>query len=470
MKLRKSKWLVLNFICLLVLLPFQNCSNKFEGFKTSALNSASSTDTLPNPAGSVTTNLEFLAVPPLTTSDNFAQFVFKKTGSDNQTLTIKCSLDNSALTNCVSPVIYSNLSATNHHLLIQHIDTNNTVTALTYSWTVTAAVVSQPGTATKTIFMGSGHGGRTLMSCDDGLSWINDRYDIGSDTGDHSASASRGMDSGSGYFYANYGWGFNGSLRRSRDGINWDIVHSDNWGGGVANFSNLLFHGAEGGNWYTSNDNGTNWIKIINSTIGNIPDQFDHPSIVRLNNKIFVSGRNQKLGVSSDKGKTWTLVTSGLLGNTSNRTFAEGNGVIVSFSYDYSTNLGNISRSLDDGKTWTGYVLGKEWSQIVFNGSQFIGWSDGKTWKSSDGLNWTNTPTKIDGLDAPPWWTATTQFNPKSGTYVGIITAWNHEYENQKAYRSKDGINWVTLDPTKFKGGTSMHTMIVGEIESKYCP
>ena len=41
---------------------------------------------------------------------------------------------------------------------------------------------------------------------------------------------------------------------------------------------------------------------------------------------------------------------------------------------------------------------------------------------------------------------------------------------NQKAFRSSDGINWITLDPTKFKGGTSMHTMIVGDIESKYCP
>ena len=77
---------------------------------------------------------------------------------------------------------------------------------------------------------------------------------------------------------------------------------------------------------------------------------------------------------------------------------------------------------------------------------------------------------KIDGLDAPTGWKAAIQYNPKSGTYVGIINSWATSNANQKAYRSKDGINWTTLDSTKFKGGTIMLTMIVGEIESKYCP
>lgn len=453
------------------MIPFQNCSSKLEGFTASSQNSSLGSDVITGPATPTVSNFYFVQTPSLTTTENFAQFVFKKSGLDIQTLTTKCSLDNAPFSNCVSPVIFANLSISNHQFLVHHEDVNNNISTLTYSWTVSAAsIISPPGPATKSIFMGSGHGGRTLMSCDDGLSWINDRYDIGSVLGDHSASASRGMDSGNGYFYANFGWGFNGSLRRSRDGINWDIIHSGTWGGGVAFGTDLLFHGAEGGNWYTSSDNGANWIKTINSSIGNIPGEFDHPSIVRLNNKILVSGRNQKLGISYDQGRTWSLVTSGLLGNTEKRTFAEGNGVIVSFSYDYSINQGNVSRSADNGKTWTGYVLGKEWSQVVFNGTHFVGWSDGKTWKSSDGINWTNTIMKIDGLDAPTWWKAAIQFNPKSGTYAGIINSWAKDNENQRAYRSKDGINWTTLDATKFKGGATVLTMIVGNIESKYCP
>ena len=106
MKLHKTKWFAINFICLLVLIPFQNCSNKLEGFKATSLNSTSSADSTPIseplPADPLISNFEMIQAPPLTTSDNFAKFVFQKTGTGTQTLTIKCSLDNAPFTNCVS--------------------------------------------------------------------------------------------------------------------------------------------------------------------------------------------------------------------------------------------------------------------------------------------------------------------------------------------------------------------------------
>ncbi len=421
---------------------------------------------------SVSPMISFIQTPAFSTAETSGQFSFKLVNAGLKISSIECSLDNSAYAACTSPHSLSNLSVGPHQFSILTTDASGNIATLKYSWTVNSvsAPAPTPSVLTKSIFIGSGHGGRTVMSCDDGLSWINDRLDIGADTGDHSASASRGIDAGNGFIYANYGWGYNGSVRRSPDGINWTVIHDGTWGGGIAYGKDYLFHGAEGGGWFLSNNNGTSWLQLKSADIGDINNQFDHPSITRLNNKIFVYGRNQKLGISYDQGRTWKLITSGFLGNTERRTFAEGNGVIVSFSYDYAINEGNVSRSTDNGQTWTGFVLGGNWSQIVFNGSQFVGWSRGQTWKSSDGLTWTSSPTKIDGILAPGWWTATTQYNPNTGTYVGILSAWANEYDKQKAYRSKDGINWTTLDATKFKGGTSMHSMIVGEIDQKYCP
>ncbi len=397
-------------------------------------------------------------------------FIFSSTDALSGVKEFQCSLDGSPFTVCTSPKVVT-VTDGSHTFKVRAYDlAANTSVESNFSFTVDSAPPPAPTITMKSIFIGSGHVGRTVMSCDDGLSWINDRSDVGAITGDHSASASRGIDAGNGYIYANYGWGYNGSVRRSQDGINWTVIHDGTWGGGIAYGKDYLFHGAEGGKWYTSNNNGTSWVQLISADIGNINNQFDYPSFTRLNDKIFASGRNQKLGISYDQGRTWKLITAGLLGNTEKRTFAEGNGVIVSFSYDSIINEGNVSRSTDNGQTWTGFMLGGSWTQIVFNGTQFVGWSRGQTWKSSDGLTWTSTPTKIDGINAPSWWTATTQYNPKTGTYVSILNAWGNEYDKQKAYRSKDGISWTTLDSTKYKGGSTMKSMIVGEIDQKYCP
>ena len=196
-----------------------------------------------------------------------------------------------------------------------------------------------------------------------------------------------------------------------------------------------------------------------------------HLNVTHLNDKIFITSSDQKLGISYDQGRTWALVANpGFVGNTGARYFAEGNGVIISVSYEEGTGQGNVSRSTDNGKTWTLFKMGRIWSPPIFYGSQFIAWSDGKTWFSSDGLSWSNVITKIDGQDAPSYWPTATAYNSKTGTFIAIRSGWNQVNENQKAYRSKDGINWTSLDATKFKGGNSVTRATIGEIETKYCP
>ena len=93
----------------------------------------------------------------------------------------------------------------------------------------------------KSVYMAIGHSGRSIISCDDGQSWINDQTDTTSGAGDHGSGAGRAVDSADGYFYSLHGWGANGLLRRTRDGVTWETIQANNWGGGIAAEKNFYF-------------------------------------------------------------------------------------------------------------------------------------------------------------------------------------------------------------------------------------
>ena len=195
---------------------------------------------------------------------------------------------------------------------------------------------------------------------------------------------------------------------------------------------------------------------------------------MKLKNKILVVSRSSKLAISYDQAKTWTVVQNGLAAPAENGAMAEGNGVIIGVAFDHSTGQGSITRSSDNGVSWSainyGNTLG-EWSlRVHFDGSEFVLFSGGNTWKSKDGLKWTVVPMKIDGVNAPSYWRAATEYNPRTKMFVGILSVYNGEGDKQKAYRSPDGINWTTVAPDKFKGGTAILAMTIGEMESKFCP
>jgi hypothetical protein len=118
-------------------------------------------------------------------------------------------------------------------------------------------------------FVAQGHMGRTIVSCDDGLSWVADRsldregdhyvcdvidpavcwvdgmgcnfLDNGACVPkatqcdcDHHPGAGTGIAYGNGWFVATWGWGPKGSVRRSQDGVSWQEVLSDTSFGGMA--------------------------------------------------------------------------------------------------------------------------------------------------------------------------------------------------------------------------------------------
>ncbi|AKV03809.1 hypothetical protein AKJ09_10472 [Labilithrix luteola] len=334
---------------------------------------------------------------------------------------------------------------------------------------------STPGPSNKAdLFVAVGHMGRSVVSCDDGLTWIHDRSDndnarcwVDGDPNyvecDHTASSSPngGITYGDGYFYASYGWGHDGSIRRSTDGFTWETVKSDGWGGGVAYAKQNVFVLWEG-DWARSTDHGTTWQPV---TYGGMWD-LDHAFPRAVGDRLFAVGRAGgavKGLLSTDGGATWATASG--LGQDTAKSIAEGNGVLVGIG-----DQGVASRSTDGGKIWASKTVvsdGSWTTNLLFDGTSFVAFAGNVRWTSPDGVAWSRSA-PIATL--PSGWTAAVGFNPKTKTYVAILNEWANYYEDQKAYRSSDGLTWTTLDAGHFKGGHPLFNIVVGQVDPAVCP
>ena len=345
---------------------------------------------------------------------------------------------------------------------------------------VVAPVVAPVSSGKVQVFMAAGKIARTIMSCDDGVTWINDRSDddnarcwITGDPNyvecDHDARSFTGLDVGSdGWFYSQFGWGFNGTVRRSRNGILWETIRSGGWGGGLAVAFNHVVSEFEN-NMQLSIDQGvtfkapTNWIT-----------NYDHAFLYRAGSKLINKGRGVgQVAISLDGGDTWKSAAN-FESSWGGVGFAEGNGILVSLGNLKTVGLpdnGYAARSLDNGITWTAVkvVADNYWTMpIQFNGTDFMAWSPGYAWKSKDGVTWTQIPITIDG-QVSPYWAGSVSRNPLTGTYVSITGNWGSWYAKQTAIRSSDGIRWTTLDTAHFKGGHPIGKIVIGEIDASAC-
>ncbi len=331
-----------------------------------------------------------------------------------------------------------------------------------------------PSTPTmQKVFMASGKLGRTVISCDGGRSWIRDQSDDDSlrcwaaSTDpksvecDHDPRSNTGLSADGGWFFASYGWGYNGTVRRSRDGVNWTTVKSDGWGGGLAYLKGLLL--LAWGEGSISNNQGSEWTPMATSDF----ESLNHAFLQKLGDNVLAQGRAGSR-ISSDQGATWNAVPADVsLSHTS-----YGNGRIVSVSAiigaEGTDNKGISSVSLDNGLTWKVYPIwsapGQTPNAIVFDGKQFVNWTTGKVWKSTDGITWTSNAT----VGAFPW-DFIASYNPDTKSYAAISASWGSWYGNQRALRSDDGITWTELSSTAFKGGHPLAYLVVSDMDSKYC-
>ncbi|MDB5389329.1 MAG: hypothetical protein JWM11_4975 [Planctomycetaceae bacterium] len=328
------------------------------------------------------------------------------------------------------------------------------------------------------VFLAAGKLGRTVMSIDDGVSWIHDKSDDDSARCwceksdphyvecDHDPRSFTGLAaSADGWFYTQYGWGYPGTVRRSRNFIDWEVVRKDVWGGGLAVSANVVVSLSNGRRW-RSVDHGITWTEVSDSL-----DWGGHPFVKNVGDTLFAVGReDRQFKISKDAGESWRLLPDVNAGWSDS--IVVGNGILVSMGTRRLKDQPPVActaRSSDGGMTWSGQELlpGKTWAaNVVFNGNEFVNWADGQRYHSLDGIKWTATPMTTGSLN-PKHWSANVALNPSTGTYVAILNVWGNFYEKQKAYRSKDGISWRELDAEHFKGGHPLGRIILSRIPRK---
>ncbi len=350
------------------------------------------------------------------------------------------------------------------------------------------------------VFVAVGKQVRRAISCDDGLTWKNDvsvddawpmdeRYrcfsenfalpDGGSQSTDcdHNAHSSTSLAYADGAFVQSTGWGAPGTFYRSTDGVNWSQVFTG------ANVTDLMVGGgriiAATRSSRVSDDLGLTWtsgttIDVANgaNTIWNIRGGAWGGGVYLVTAQ---DGSNFDFAYSNNAGMTWqrpTMVGGGRVDVCGAGHPAFGNGIFVTASQ----NMGTITmcRSSDGAQTWTSSTLTGEYfeSRPVWTGSEFMFWGNGRVFRSVDGIAWTaaNTQTRRAGVLSSGPIIGPVAVNA-NGTLVAVKGGWQTWYEQQRFYRSTDGVIWDELPTGSYEQGHPMTAVAAGFAErSTVCP
>ena len=283
------------------------------------------------------------------------------------------------------------------------------------------------------MFVALGQGGRSLISCDDGQSWVAEQSIDGSND-DHGPYSARDVAAGDGVFLLGMGWGNPARIHVSTDGVAWAETfpppdYQEMRGlSGIA-FGEGRFVAVVGADSWTSTDAGQTW-----TLAGQLPTGDNIRVVTHAATGRFFAAADGGVLYSSSDGATWSgpLSTTGSCdgGNLSRRGgLADRDGVTVLVS-----DTGNVCRTDDGGETFTHHTLGPGSGDTVVRSDVvatddgfYAGGRDGG-WHSPDGMDWTFSGFTLDGDDI-----ATVAVSTQSNTLVGI--AWNGD----DFYRSTDG-------------------------------
>ncbi len=330
------------------------------------------------------------------------------------------------------------------------------------------------------VIVAQGFLGRTVMSCDDGKTWINNRswmsdgdslvcgmkqtvrcgqsacYTLDRNGScvqeqpcscSHSTGDPRGVVFGKDSFVATFGWGAPGKVIRSTNGKNWekvlDLPLSDT--GGIA-FGDGKFILAS--REPVASPDGANWEKAAAADF-RAPDgtamwSVRHFIFFPYLNGRFIATADLDILLSANAGGGWFRPDnlSSECGNFQNVVGGGpvyGNGILLTVGPP-----GFVCRSTDGGLSWTKGIIGAPYiySGVVFHKGQFLAWSswddtDGGYFRYSsvDGLQWTRTKMATETGIGKVVETA-------GGSLVATNGFWN-QYEGQNFIRSTDGgITW----------------------------
>jgi photosystem II stability/assembly factor-like uncharacterized protein len=299
------------------------------------------------------------------------------------------------------------------------------------------------------MFVAVGRGGRTITSCDDGQSWINDRQ-LTSNNGDHEEETDKGFAYGDGYFVQVLGWGAPASLQISEDGINWRRVYPEGSGWSTVAFLGdrfMMMNANEAvtatspdGPWRYTNDHGCDGHVREGGGGGPAPG---------------IMMGSCGATYTTDAGQTWDRASAcsaveNFSGIGQRGGLAYGNGVFAAIDEE-----GDYCSTDDLGATWRSGTISSfrdgsrsNVGKMFFANGEFWMMVGNKAHRSSNGVNWSTTSFSPSGIilhaiAASP-----------SGAYV----AYNRE--SGQFYRSNDGQSWVTT--TKVSATPTFQRLLFG--------
>jgi len=320
------------------------------------------------------------------------------------------------------------------------------------------------------VFVAQGHMGRTTISCDAGQTWIADRslddsvhcFD-GIDC-DHHVGSATGIVFGGGAFVATFGWGTEGTIQRSTNGVDWDVVLTGPTFAGTAFGDDVFLAGAP--TPQRSIDFGVGWTELAPSPL----DAYTPRGIGFVAGTFVLAGGGSGIGdvvLSPDAGDSWwhpdVLPTPcgdgvrGIVGRDDTFVIERSGGA----------DAPEFCVSVDSGHVWTEVDLGDTYleSRIVRTDDMFLVWSSGTRWSSTDGLRWTPTPME------PPI-TIGAVARDDDGHFVAVRGGWQVWYADQEFYRSADGVTWEVLASDAFVGSHPINHIAFGRVDAdaSACP
>ena len=342
------------------------------------------------------------------------------------------------------------------------------------------------------LFVANGHQGRTIISCDDGKTWVANQSDNpafvcwgpnntgnpdgGSNDCDHTENSGHGVEFSNGWFVASYGHGAPGSVRRSRDGVNWvRSLEGSNFDALVVGAGGTMLAANRSPSW--SRDDGLTWqrgpdAEFVNSN----GDPIWNVRAATFGNgefAMFAADSTHEVRVTVDGGQAWVHADfPDVCGAAYTVGFGSGGGRML--YVDQATACVST-----DGMHFTAHALpaGAE-SGPMWSGTEFLVWGNRGdptyeriVMRSADGVTWTTTALATrtalpDGgfqLGGAPVVGAVG--HNANGTFAMVNGGWEAWYDRQQFYRSTDGITWDVLPHTAFVGSHPIGRIVSGRVE-----
>ena len=339
------------------------------------------------------------------------------------------------------------------------------------------------------IIVAAGRGGRNMISCDAGRSWIQNtvetsptarcwgqpdnaipQYLDGNNTPnpdwiecDHNRGSTTGLVYRDGWFIKSIGWGTDGRTLRSYNGVTWSEpvpTFKGTYLGLVVLGDKLVAMGTPQPR--ISADNGMSW--SLAKELG-----WDAGHVRKATSSGYGGGA---IVFTTDKG-VWSSL-DGAKSYSGPAAFPCA-GNLSGFASSPSTSVlaadnGTVCTTLDGGKTYAQHMLGSRlFTNPVWNGSKFAIWGENSAgiataFTSTDGTHWTSTPMAARVA-------LQTVGTHVSGSFVATNALWNDAYEKQRFFRSDDGITWETLPNSAFETGHPISHFASGVVPAnRYCP